>query len=266
MDQIGVTVFDCTAEEISGILGPCLRDYIRRDHRFQNALGILAGSSPYSISVDAIIITGANGPTLSLTRRPPSLTFWAMPKGRLTPETLDKLTIDFAAYIPGEHVVCFDGNIRLNAVKEIIAAMPKIQELHLINAALSDGFLQSDPYGPLVNTKLLPSLRYLHLEDMNGNDWCPLIPYLAHQTSGGQAVSLRIAGKPVHICPPVVESIKGLVRKFIIELTLIEGCSLCLSQEDEKRMDDDDDEEDWWHAAWGKNTNIGRGSTITDSE
>ncbi|KAF9648778.1 hypothetical protein BDM02DRAFT_3128861 [Thelephora ganbajun] len=241
MDQIGVTVFDCTAEEISGILGPCLQDYIRRDHRFQNALGILASSSPYSISVDGIIITDANGPTLSLTRRPPSLTFGAMPKDQLTPEALDKLSTDLAAYIPGEHVVCFDGNMRLDAVKQIIAVMPKIQELHLFNATLSDRFLQLDPYGPLANAKLLPSLRYLHLEDINDNDWCPLIPYLAHQTSGGQVVSLRITGKPVHVCPPVVESIKDLVQEFILELTLVEGCSLCLSQEDEKRIDDDED-------------------------
>jgi len=102
--------------------------------------------------------------------------------------------------------------------EQTIAAMPNIQELRLVSAKMSGGFLQPGSDGPLANAKRLPFLRYLHLEDilMYPDYWSSLISYLAHQTSGGQAISLRITGKPVRICPHVVEEIKGLAEEFRI--------------------------------------------------
>ena len=55
-------------------------------------------------------------------------------------------------------------------------------------------FLQSDS---LSHTKLLPSLRHLHLgyfTPQDYDDWNPLIAYLTYQKSGGKAISLRLWG------------------------------------------------------------------------
>ena len=90
----------------------------------------------------------------------------------------------------------------MDAVRKTVAAMPNLQELHLVDPVLVGGFLQPDLSGPLANNKLLPSLRRLRLENpvLSGEDWNPVISYLTHQTSGGQGISLTISGPGRHIC------------------------------------------------------------------
>jgi len=232
MDMIGLTFFDCTVEEILGILGPYLQNYIRCDGRFQDGLVILSSSSLGLISICTTTTTNTDGPSLLSKRKPTFLMCEVILQEEPTPEARDKLCIDLAVHAPREHVVCFEGDMHSDAAKGLIAAMPKLDELRLLNVTFSDGFLQPDPDGPHANTKLLPSLRYLHLEDIDNNDWCHLISYLAHQTSGGQVVSLRIAEKPVHICSAVVESIKGLVKEFVLESILVEECPFGVCQKD----------------------------------
>ena len=46
----------------------------------------------------------------------------------------------------------------MDAVRGIVAAMPKTQELHLADAFLVGRFLQPDLDGPPANKKPLPSL------------------------------------------------------------------------------------------------------------
>jgi hypothetical protein len=190
MDKITLNLSDCPTREIPGTLGPYLRDYILRDVRFQNRLGIFINASLCSFVIGAMIVDDAHCITPPPGKIPLSLELQLILRDALTPETLAdeyELFTDFAAHIPVEHVVLIESNIPPNAAEEIVATMPKIQELCLFRVPLSDKFLQPDPWGPFADTKLLPSLRYLHLEDMEENDWRPLVPYLVHQTSGGQA-------------------------------------------------------------------------------
>jgi hypothetical protein len=192
MDQsIQLNLSGCSVEDISEILGPYVRDYLRRDERSRDQLGIVVSSGDDSISVEASTISTSEGST----RRVTFAAFTVMFRECLPPPVEDKLCIDFVACTPREHVVYFGGELSMDAVKGIMPLMPKIQELHLTSARLSDGFLQPDPDGPLANTKLLPSLRHLHLEyiDLCDNDWTPLLSYLAHQTSSGQVISLSLS-------------------------------------------------------------------------
>lgn len=225
---------DCTVGDISGTLGPYLGGYIRHGGRFQKGLDIFIDSSSNTIQAYFSIVTDANGPGLSLAGRASFAMVEAAPMELLPPETLDRLYIDLVACIPRERVVCFGADLRLDVVKEIVTLMPNIQELELVHATLSERFLQPNPDGPLANTKLLPSLRYLHLENTDAGDWYPLVPYLVHQTSGGQIVSLRIKGGRGHICPSVVESIEGLVEEVILDMTLEQECPLGICQEGQK--------------------------------
>jgi len=185
MDGIELYLSGCTVEDISGILGPYLRDRIQRDSQFQDGLGISARPSHRSISTKAAVTSGANGPTPLPTHRPPFSVFEVILNEYLNPEALDKLCIDFLAHTPREHVVCFEADMRLGATKKIIVTMPNVRELHLTNVTFPERFLQPDPDGPLSNAKLLPSLRCLRLKRIDADDWSPFARYLAHQTSGG---------------------------------------------------------------------------------
>jgi len=60
---------------VGEILGPYLRDYLQRDHRFQDGLGISVTSSGRCISFAASTTSGANGPTLLPKKRLPFVTF-----------------------------------------------------------------------------------------------------------------------------------------------------------------------------------------------
>ena len=111
----------------------------------------------------------------------------------------------------------------MGTVKGIVAGMPKIQELHLTGAPLVDRFLQPDLDGPLANNKLLPSLLHLRLKDtmLNEDGWSLIIPYLTHQTSGGQRISLAIGRRSQHICKDVFGTITDFVEEFVLAWTRI---------------------------------------------
>ena len=223
MDEIEISVFRCAVGDILGILGPYLRDYLRhRGGRLRDGLGIFVNSHDDSVSIQARTTSSVGG----LTREVTFATFAARLWRTLPTPAADKLCIDLVAYTPREHVVYFGGDLGMDAVRGIVPSMPGIQELRLTNALLSDGFLQPDPDGPLANTKLLPSLRRLRLENivLKDDDWSPLLPYLVNQTSGGQRISLTLSGYSIHICTDVVEDIEGFVDEFILDLNLDGDC------------------------------------------
>ncbi|KAF9782958.1 hypothetical protein BJ322DRAFT_185346 [Thelephora terrestris] len=219
MDVNYMSLFNCTSEAVSRTFGPFLRDCLLRDGRFLNQLVISVELYSRWAYINAAVAGDTNGLTLSPVGRPPFLTFSLSPRDDLPPQASEKLFANVVAQIPGEYVVSLKGTGNLNVIKEAVTAMPNIRRLQLVDVPLSDGFLQPDPCGSHANTKLLPSLRYLHLHDTVAKDWRPLIPYLIHQTSGGQAVSLRITGESVDICPSVMERIKELVEELVLELT-----------------------------------------------
>jgi len=105
----------------------------------------------------------------------------------------------------------------LSVTEEIVVAMPNLEVLYLISPVVPDGFLLPDPHGPNAHKKLLPSLRWLCLEDVKAVDdnWDPLVTYLICQTFGGQAVSLNVFGEGVHICSDVIGRIEGLVEELV---------------------------------------------------
>ena len=224
MDQsMDLVLSGCTVGDLLEIFGPYVRDYLQRDRRSRDQLGIFVSSSSDSVSIQASTIGVLKGPT----QRDTFAAFTAIFRETLPPPA-DKPCIDFVAYTPGEYVVYFGGDLSMDAVREIVPAMPNVQELHLTDALLSDGFLLPDPDGPHADTKLLPSLRRLHLEDtvLEDGDWTPLLSYLVHQTSGDQVISLILSGDSVHICKGVVRDVESLVENFILDLIPDEDCPL----------------------------------------
>lgn len=137
--------------------------------------------------------------------------------GRLPPGAEEKLCINLIVLTPQEHVVHFTEEVGADAMRDLFATMPNIEDPSFIVSVVSDTFLQPHPFS---HTKLLPSLRLLSLEyatRQDDDDWSPLIAYLTHQTSSGQTISLGVCGTHAPVPPEVVREIEGLVEEFNID-------------------------------------------------
>ena len=212
LDEVHLAAFHPTVEDISRALGPYMRDYFRRDSRFQDKLHV---STSYGLSSTSISVGVMRAQVISPTPTLPSVKVTAMLP---LPGVNEKLLTRLIAPIPGERVVSFRLHSDRKPPEELFSMMPNIEMLHLACAGLSGGFLQPNPDGPHAETKLLPSLRSLRLESVtvDDNDWGHLTNYLAHQSSDNQIISLEVTGKFPLMDAGVVDEINGLVEEFTI--------------------------------------------------
>ena len=204
LDTMHLTVTYPTVEDISQTLGSYMQDRFRRDARFQGRLHVFSVAYPGSTSVSVGVGTAPPYARVSVVLPLPG-------------EMERQLLIGLVAPIPGECVVSFDFDSDMELPEEVFLMMPNIQKLHLLRAKLSEGFLQPNPDGPRANTKLLPSLRSLWLEDvsLDDGDWDHLTRYLVHQTSDNQIISLEVTGDSPYMDPEVVCEVKDLVDELI---------------------------------------------------
>ena len=215
LDSMDLRGFDATVEDVSQTLGPYMRDHFRRDARFQDTLEASSpSSSPYSA---AIFFTVPCHEATRLQLSSLGTPFNVYLADQPPPDELEQLLIDLIAFLPRERVEHFDAKLDKKLPEELLFMMPNIKTLHATGAELSKGFLQPNPDGPHPNTKLLPSLEMLCLENviLNDDNWSHLTTYLAHQTSDGQAISLEMVGMLPYMRPEVVDEIDGLVGEFI---------------------------------------------------
>ena len=131
-------------------------------------------------------------------------------------DVAQNLCRDFVASVPQERVCHLRTNLPLAELEDLFISTPNIETLELLYVELSEGFLQLNPDGPHSKSKLLPSLRSLHLIDgkLINHKWGPLTALLYHQTSGGRAISLQMRSTGDHMCPGVAKEIRGLGEEF----------------------------------------------------
>ena len=215
LDCMDLTGHGSTVEDVSQTLGPYMGNYFQRSTRIRDAIEVSA--SPSSINSVAISVTVEYSETPALELVSPNASFTVYLVDQPPPDVMEKLLIDLVMLIPREHVVYFNAEFDMELPEELLFMMPNMKLLHITGVELSKGFLQPNPDGPHANTKLLPSLETLCLEDVTlGNDgWSDLTTYLVHQTSDDQIISLEIVGESPYMCPEVVDEIKGLVTEFI---------------------------------------------------
>jgi hypothetical protein len=204
---------DRTPDEVKDVIAPHIQDYLLRDPRFEDRLGISIEASHSCILLEASVIgVGYHGPD-RLPRQGLSHTFY-MPLW--TPDESEKLCIDILALLPQERVVYFETDLPMTVIKEIVVAMPNLEALCLFNTDVYDGFLLPNPDGPNAHMKLLPSLQRLRLRNAEVHyfDWSPLVRYVTHQTTGNHSFSFLLIGDHTHICLEVAKEIEGLVEEF----------------------------------------------------
>jgi len=221
LDSMSLTALYPVVEDVLRISGPYLRGYFRRDRWLQGRLGISPG---YSVSEQGSLMDGCFICVDILGEHRGGSTFQSSAvatfRVALTEAVhLRNLSLDLNRFIPGERAGRFETNISANpdGMEDLLIAMPNIETLILSNVILSNRFLQPDPNGPRANTKLLPSLQSLYLRNivsLSDDNWGHLITYLAHQISGGRAISLEIGNCLPHMCPEAAEEIMDLVGEF----------------------------------------------------
>ena len=214
LDSVRLHLLECVGEGVSEFLEPYLRDRIQRDDRFQGRLGIISSCTSSSILFEVNILGEFSIPITLPRHGRPSVSFTVIFRDMLPRGADEKLCIDLIAPTPRERVVDFTGGFRAYDMRDLLITMPNIENLNLTRSVVSDTFLQLNP---LSHTKLLPSLRHLCLDYFtlqNGDNWNPLIAYLRHQTSGGQAISLGLRGVHPSIPLEVVREIESLVDEF----------------------------------------------------
>ena len=225
-------------EDVSQTVGQYMRGHLQRDIRFQGRLAVAS----FRGYVDICVGQAGNQPEHPPWPERPSTRFTvsiiAQPQDPLTKQ----LTLDLVALVPRERVVSFKTEYALGVPEELFVTMPNIETLCLHDAVLADGFLQPTPDGPHANTKLFPSLRSLLFWHVNADNtgWDPLTTYLAHQTSGGQTISIELMGYCSYLPPRVAKQIRGQVEKFVYDPITDVGDS----DEDENEGDEDYDEDE----------------------
>ena len=204
LDNIRLVGLDPTVEDISQTLAPYMQEYFQRDPRFQGRLGISPVSGPAAARIWVDVAGG-----------PPFVEVLVILASGLPPASKSQILSDLIALTPQRQIVSFNACLGMRPPEGVLSAMPNIERLTLSGVGLTEGFLQPNPDGPYTSTKLLPSLQSLHLmgADLADGDWGHLITYLAHQTSGGQLISLEVSNSP-HMPPEVVNRINGLVERF----------------------------------------------------
>ena len=214
-DHVRLELTECAAEGISEFLSPYLRDRIRHDDRFRGRLEIRVSSVPNSISFRVNVVGESNTPITPPGRHGhPSVSFALVFKDAVPQYTRETLCISLIALTPRENVAGLTGGLSAHAVRDLAVTMPNIEDLYLMGSVVSDTFLQPDPPS---RTKLFPSLRRLSLSYVtlqNDEDWSPLINYLTHQTSGGQAILFRLGRGRAPVPPEVVKEIEDLVEEL----------------------------------------------------
>jgi len=214
MDYGEITLYACTPQGVLEAIGPYIQDYLRRDPRFRDRLGIFISSTSGCIFLHASVVgVGCYGSNRLPQHGLPYARFKAVLSQQISHHAGTRLCTDILALLSQESLVSLETN--LSIMKEIVVAMPNLEALYLDSPVVPDGLLL--PNGLNTHEKLFPSLRRLYLEDAEAvnDDWEPLVTYLAHQTSGNQAVSLDLFGEGVHVCPEVIERIEGLVEELV---------------------------------------------------
>jgi len=212
LDRLSLTLYHWTVVEISQVIGPCFRDYLRGRGTSQNGLGL-------SLSSDDMIILDTGdargiGPPLRQVN-----TFMTVALGyneALSRDVRENVILELISHAPQEEIVYFQTHGNFVAMGNVYTKFPNLTTLSLAKIPLSSAFPKPNPGE---DEGILRSLRYVSLRELvvDDGDWSPLATFLArHASSRNRLDMLEISYSP-HMYSEVMESISGVVRELEIE-------------------------------------------------
>ena len=208
---LNITLRDHTAADIPRIVGPYLRDYLRRPDRSRNGLAVSAsrlGGQPALHVADV----GETDLSTLVWGQTPLFVMIAMEFDQAPQGLSEKWFLDLIPHIPRDEVVYFHSLADPAAIEDAFAQFPNLRALHSNYVPLSDVFPESNLDG---NKRFPPSLQHVILElpDVDEVDWSPLTAFLASRASSGNRLdSLTVVGS--HMSPRVEGHVRNMVREF----------------------------------------------------
>ena len=212
MDKLQIDVCDCAVADVSQIIGPYLRSYLRRRGRSQNGLGLDVANTRFWTKFDVGDVGTVDLSTWSHIPMFLEITIELDQTPRGLPE---KEVLSLIAHTPRDEIVWFYSWGDSVPVEHLSANLPNIRTLQFreMSLPLSAVFRNSNPDG---NKRILPSLQRLLLKDpiTDGGDWGPLTTFLVSRASSGNRLdSLTVAGS--HMCLEVEGHIRNVVQEFM---------------------------------------------------
>ena len=220
MDSLTLTLHRCNVVDISQTIGPYLRDHLQRRDRSQDGLDLFvsyedARRIPH-ITLRAGNARGIDFSTLSQAEINTFIEVDAVLSGGFHRGVLERAALELITYTPREDVVHFRMYNNLATEVDTYTQFPNLRALSLDRTSLPAAFHNQNPIG---EEKIFPSLEHIFLKNMvvDDADWNPLVTFLAHHVSSGNRLDTLVILRSPHMCPEVVEGIRGMVRELRIE-------------------------------------------------
>ena len=220
MDDLDLTLFDCLLTDIPRTLGPYLRDHFRRRGRSRNGLELNVSQSNYETILRAGDMSGTGLPTpeedvdwfLSVALE---LVQTSRERRVQAPGDLKRGVLDLIAHTPREDILSFRSACGITAMDEISMQFPNLSTLHFDTSTIPlPAIFPESKRGE--DEKVLPSLQHIFLECADGDDWSPLVTFLARRASSGKRLnSLTIHES--HMCLEVKECIRSMVQVLQVD-------------------------------------------------
>ena len=213
MGHLEIHLFSCTLDDISGIMGPYLREYLRRRGRSPNGLGV----SLFPYEEESIVFSVGDVPVLDFSIPGPvymgvfveiSIQMDPVPPGRQLKEAM----LNLVAHAPPEEIVYLQAGCNPVLMADVPTRLPHIRALNLLCADLHLAFPEPIPDS---DGHTFPSLQHVNLSRVSArqDDWSPLTAFLSRRASSGyQPLILETSVfNPPH---PVREDIRRMVREL----------------------------------------------------
>ena len=214
MDNLALNVTDAAINDISEIIGPYLRDYLRRHGRSRNGLGLyLSSEDTIEFGVEDVGETDISAPrTPWLTR----LVTTSIQLGQVPPkDLLEEALLNLIAHVPREEIVYFRARGGPISSEAISTQFPYLRAMHFVGTPLGIAF----PRSALDRDRIFPCLQHLTLDVNHDDNWNPLITFLDHLASSGNKLdTLEISGC-YKMKPKVEEGVRRAVRESRMEQT-----------------------------------------------
>ena len=131
-------------------------------------------------------------------------------------DTVERAALDLTMYALPEEVIHFRMHNKVAARVETYTRFPNLRALSFTEISLPAAFPDPNLIG---EGKIFPALEHIFLENMIVDyvGWSPLVTFLAHRLSSGSRLDTLVIVSSPHMCPDVMEGIRGMVRELRIE-------------------------------------------------
>ena len=213
VDDLSLSLDECSPSDVSKILGPYLGDLVRRRGRFPDGgLGLVISLNSRDLHLNAGDVRGGHDFAGVVDFADVSVGMNLALEG----EEATRLGFDIIAQIPREQVFILHTSLPILRSQELCVEMCNLTYLCIEDADLSTLFMEPivrEPYTPKDLLRNLDRIAFIW-PVLSDGDWGPFIDFLSHRAAAGNRISsLRLKHHP-YMDRGVVESIGHVVGVF----------------------------------------------------